>query len=56
MKLNPSAKASINIPLNVVRSAQAEATTNDSELIHIHQGLGMRDGILIGREAMLMGG
>lgn len=36
VKLNPSVKASINIPLDVLRSAQAEATMDESELIHIH--------------------
>lgn len=56
VKLNPSVKASINIPLDVLRSAQAEATRDESELIHIHQGLRMRDDIFLGREAMLMGG
>lgn len=34
VKLN--VKASINIPLDVLRSAQAEATMDESELIHIH--------------------
>lgn len=36
VKLNASVKASINIPLDVLRSAQAEATMDESELIHIH--------------------
>lgn len=36
MELDPSVKASINIPLDVLRSAQAEATRDESELIHIH--------------------
>lgn len=36
VKLNASVKTSINIPLDVLRSAQAEATMDESELIHIH--------------------
>lgn len=36
VKLNLSVKASINIPLDVLRSARAEATMDESELIHIH--------------------
>lgn len=35
-------KASINILLDVLRSAQAEATMDESDLIQIHQGLSMR--------------
>ena len=48
MQLNASVKATINIPLDVFRSAQAEATMDESELIQIHRDLSMRDYVYLG--------